>query len=54
MKMIQEFLDFAAKAPTAYQAVALWRRQLEEAGFEELRETEAWTIRPGGKYFARV
>lgn len=51
MKMIQEFLDFAQAAPTAYQAVALWRRQLEEAGFEELRETEAWTVRPGGKVF---
>lgn len=50
-RTVDAFLDFAAAAPTAFHAADLWRKQLDGAGFEELKETERWTVRPGGKYY---
>ncbi len=50
--MVNRFLDFAAQAPTAFHAAALWREQLLAGGFEELKEGESWRVVPGGNYFA--
>ena len=49
--MVSRFLDFAAQAPTAFHAAALWREQLLAGGFEELKEGESWRVVPGGNYF---
>ena len=49
--MVNQFLDFAANAPTAFHAAALWREQLLAAGFEELDEARPWHIAPGSSCF---
>lgn len=38
-------------SPTPYHAVETAKRRLLEAGFVELYEADAWTLRPGGKYY---
>ncbi len=49
------FLDglfqFLTVSPTPFHAVAEMRRQLEAAGFTELREGDAWKVAPLGKHF---
>ena len=50
-RMVNDFLDFAVQAPTAFHAAAQWAGQLDAAGFEELKETERWAVRPGGRYY---
>ena len=46
-----ELLDFLARAPTPFHAVAVMREQLLAAGFVELDEADAWQLAPRGKYF---
>jgi len=43
-------LDFIQSSPTPFHAVAAMRRTLLAAGFSLLDETDAWTVRPGGRY----
>lgn len=38
-------------SPSPFHAVAETVRRLEAAGFTELRELDAWTLRPGGKHY---
>ncbi|NBM17788.1 M18 family aminopeptidase [Streptomyces sp. GC420] len=45
--------SFLAASPTPYHAVANAARRLEEAGFRQARETDAWDGGPGGKYVLR-
>lgn len=49
MKALSEFLETSY---TAYQAADNVRAYLLAHGFRELRETEAWNLKQGGKYFA--
>ncbi len=51
-KLVSELFDFIENSPTAFHTVATARKRLEENGFRELPETEAWDLEPGGKYFA--
>lgn len=44
-------MDFIKKSPTAFHAVANMANSLRENGYEELQESKAWEIAPGGKYF---
>ncbi len=48
VKDLQAFLD---KAHSAYQAAALLKEALENAGYCRLQETEDWRLKPGGKYY---
>ena len=46
-----QFLQFLNNNPTPYHVVESARQMLTEAGFQELRITEQWSVQNGGKYF---
>ena len=48
---IEALLQLIQESPTAFQAVAVFRKRLKEAGYTELREAESWKLSAGGKYF---
>ena len=50
-KNISEFLDFMNASPSGYHAVANLAAMLESAGYQQLREKNAWNLVPGGKYY---
>lgn len=49
--MIQEFLSFIEKSPSAFHAVDSLCAMLKEAGFVPLRERDEWQIEPGKGYY---
>ena len=46
-------LDYISRSPTAFHAVENAAKALSGAGFEELRETEDWSLAPGARAFVR-
>ena len=48
---IHGLMEFLKKSPSAFHAVANLKQMLLDEGFEELAETNRWTVRPGGRYF---
>ena len=50
-KLNESLLDFIHCSPSVFHAVASIRGKLEAAGFHALLETEAWHLKPGGKYY---
>ena len=48
IEALKEFLD---NAHSVYHAVEQLTKQLQEAGFSHLSETEDWVLKPGGKYY---
>ena len=46
---VEDLLAFLKESPTAFHAVEACVRRLP--GFTELRESEPWTLVPGGKYY---
>lgn len=44
-------MDFLAQSPTPFHAVLRMMEALEEAGFEALRESEAWALQKNRKYY---
>lgn len=50
-KEIDRLLGWLDESTCCFCAVATVRRELEAAGFVELRQDGAWDIIPGGKYF---
>lgn len=47
----EQLFDFLAASPTPFHAVYEMRARLQEAGFIELEEQNAWNVWPGGRYF---
>lgn len=50
-KCAREMLEFIEKSPSCFHVIENIRQSLEHEGFEELKETEEWSIVSGGKYF---
>ena len=48
---VADLLDFIARSPTPYHAVAETVRRLESAGFRECRETDPWQLAPGDRRY---
>ncbi|WP_329400400.1 M18 family aminopeptidase [Streptomyces melanogenes] len=48
-----DLMSFLAASPSPYHAVANAAARLEKAGFEQVRETDAWDASTGGKYVLR-
>ena len=48
---IQSLLGFIDRSPTPFHAVQEMTSALSNKGFIELKETDAWTLKPNGKYF---
>lgn len=47
----KELIEFIHQSPSTYHAVNNIRKELNEAGFQELDLREEWNIAKGGKYF---
>ncbi|MBQ7605462.1 MAG: M18 family aminopeptidase, partial [Firmicutes bacterium] len=50
-KYIKELGSFLKEAKTPYHAVSLTAQILTKAGFSELAESDAWQVKPGGRYY---
>ena len=46
----QQLIDFIGRSPTPFHATAELRRQLQQAGYTELREGDRWQLQSGGRY----
>jgi aspartyl aminopeptidase len=46
-----DLLSFLQASPTPFHATANITRLLSQAGFIELREGDAWSLQPGGRYW---
>ena len=53
MDLNERLLSFISRSPTAFHAVENTARALAEAGFEELCETQDWSLAPGARCFVR-
>ena len=49
--LTEQLFDFLAASPSCYHAVQALAKRLEQNGYTQLREQDAWTLTPGGKYF---
>ena len=47
----QELLDFIDASPSPWHVAATVAQRLESQGFEQLREDQRWSLKPGGRYF---
>ncbi|MGM9917712.1 MAG: M18 family aminopeptidase, partial [Lactimicrobium massiliense] len=48
----QELLSFLSKGVTAFHAIAAVKEKLDQEGFQELAESEPWSLEDGGRYYA--
>lgn len=46
----KELLAFIEKSPSSFHCADNMKKELKEHGFWELKEEDAWTLEPGGKY----
>ncbi|HSN58037.1 MAG TPA: M18 family aminopeptidase, partial [Clostridiaceae bacterium] len=51
LEAANELIDFIYESPNSYHAVASIKKILQENGFSELLEEDAWKIEKGGRYF---
>lgn len=47
----KELIDFIYDSPTAFHAVDMVKRTLDDNGFQELKEAEKWNLKNGYKYY---
>ena len=50
-KFSEDLLQYLNDSPTAYHAVVNAAAILKKNNFQELKETDAWSLQKGGKYF---
>eukprot|EP01098_Paradermamoeba_levis_P011152 TRINITY_DN4751_c0_g1_i1.p1 TRINITY_DN4751_c0_g1~~TRINITY_DN4751_c0_g1_i1.p1 ORF type:complete len:482 (-),score=168.44 TRINITY_DN4751_c0_g1_i1:63-1436(-) len=51
MALAPKFIEFINRAPSHFHAVEQCSLRLQSAGFSNIKETEDWQLKPGGKYF---
>jgi aspartyl aminopeptidase len=51
VQFAQQLIDFLYDSPTAFHAVENVKANLDNAGFEELKEEDKWNLEKGGKYY---
>lgn len=51
IKTAEEVIDFIYKSPTAFHAISNIKSELENNGYTGLSESEAWSVKRGGKYY---
>lgn len=49
--IISELTTFIEHAPTAFHAIDEIKNLLKQDGFQELKESEKWNLKPGQKYY---
>ncbi|CAI5513003.1 unnamed protein product [Closterium sp. Naga37s-1] len=49
--VVAPFIEYLNSSWTQFHATVSARNLLRAAGYEQLRESDAWQLRPGGKYF---
>ncbi|CAI5514864.1 unnamed protein product [Closterium sp. Naga37s-1] len=49
--VVAPFIEYLNNSWTQFHATASARDLLRAAGYEQLRESDAWQLKPGGKYF---
>ena len=47
----RQLLDFINKSKTAFQAAYEVKDILDKNGFAELKESDSWDLKKGGKYY---
>ena len=47
----QNLVEFLQESPTPYHAVKNMVAQLEQHGFQQLHESEAWQLKDNGRYY---
>ena len=52
-KNARDLLAFIDASPSPWHAVETASAQLSAHGFQDLNETEAWQLKPGGRYFVK-
>ena len=50
-KTVEKLFTFIEESPSQYHAINTMRERLEEAGYEQLLESEVWNLKAGGKYY---
>ena len=53
MNINQELFQFIKQSPTSFHAVQTIACQLEEAGYQQLKETDTWSLNKGGRYYVQ-
>lgn len=51
LKCAKGMLEFIEKSPSCFHVIDNMKKSLEEQGFKELREAEAWKVEAGGAYY---
>lgn len=49
--MVKEILELMDKCPTSYQAVENFKTILDRVGYQELKESENYDVKKGGRYY---
>ena len=51
LESVQELFDFIEQSPSCFHVIDNVKKELKNAGFEELCENKKWEIKEGGKYY---
>lgn len=47
----EQLIRFIENSPSCYHVIANMKKELSEAGFEEVKENQIWNLKENGKYF---
>lgn len=51
MEQVKELMQFLDESMTSYHAILSVKKQLQQAGFEEVSEKEVWELKAGSAYY---